>query len=287
MAKAFSVVSWNVEHLGASSKSTAERPARSVSDRLAPLFAVNPAPDVVALYEVEGAEVWREVMAGFPGYSFFITEGENTQEILVGIGPAVTGFMTQKLEFREHNPFLRPGSLLTVQPKGSDDEYAMLFLHLKSLRDAGGFGTRTDMIDRAFAFKKTLDKAVGGAANYMFLGDLNTMGMDYTFNRLANRRLEHLQVSEEQEISRLTYLAADSGMRVLSKDAPASWGDPKSASMRSNLDHVVATGGLRFKSFGGSDIELLGWPKEPDVTAQAKWMLDHSDHGLLRFQVEK
>ena len=57
-------------------------------------------------------------MAGFPGYSFFITEGENTQEILVGIGPAVTGFMTQKLEFREHNPFLRPGSLLTVKPKG-------------------------------------------------------------------------------------------------------------------------------------------------------------------------
>ena len=50
-------MSWNVEHLGASSKSTAERPARAVSDRLAPLFAVSPTPDVVALYEVEGAEV--------------------------------------------------------------------------------------------------------------------------------------------------------------------------------------------------------------------------------------
>lgn len=49
--------------------------------------------------------------------------------------------MTQKLEFREHNPFLRPGALLTVRPKSSDDEYALLFLHLKSLPDAGGFGT--------------------------------------------------------------------------------------------------------------------------------------------------
>lgn len=144
------------------------------------------------------------------------------------------------------------------------------------------------MIDRAFDFRKTLDKAAGGSANYILLGDLNTMGLDYTFNRLPNRRLEHARVSEKQEINRLSYLAIDNGMRVLTKTAPATWGDPRWATLRSNLDHVVATAGLSFRSFaGGAEVDVLGWPKEDDPARQAKWMLDHSDHGLLHFQVEK
>lgn len=71
MAKAFSVVSWNCEHW----KEKDPRNAARID------FLASQNADVIALYEVEGREVWRSVMDGLPGYSFFITEGQNTQEI--------------------------------------------------------------------------------------------------------------------------------------------------------------------------------------------------------------
>ena len=77
MAKAFSVASWNVRHFNGGDATNAERVA----------FLAAQEPDVVGIYEVEGKEVWRELMAWLPGYSFFITEGRNTQEILLRIGP--------------------------------------------------------------------------------------------------------------------------------------------------------------------------------------------------------
>ncbi len=67
--------------------------------------------------------------------------------------------------------------------------------------DPKGFGLRHDMIRRAFDFKKTLKNATkkeaerianetGGSvsatlplANYIFVGDLNTMGMDYIIQK--------------------------------------------------------------------------------------------------------
>src|SRR5262249_43242316 len=63
--------------------------------------------------------------------------------------------------------------------------YAILFLHLASGPDPRGMGLRDDMIERAFDFRKTLDKAEGGEgkAHYIFLGDLNTMGLEYPFNK--------------------------------------------------------------------------------------------------------
>ena len=121
MAKAFSVASWNCEHW----KNKDPRNARRVE------FLAAQKADVVALYEVEGSEVWRTVMEGLPGYSFFITEGRNTQEILLWIGPGVTAFLTQKIEFQAENAFMRPGALLTVRV--DDHYYALLFLHVASM----------------------------------------------------------------------------------------------------------------------------------------------------------
>ena len=165
MAKAFSVVSWNCEHWKENDPRNADRVG----------FLAEQEADVIALYEVEGAEVWRSVMEGLPGYSFFITEGQNTQEILVGIGPGVTGFLTQRVEFQSRNAFMRPGAFLTVRADGTD--YSMLFLHLASMPDARGFGLPTDMIERAFEFKGHLDEIVKGKANFMLMGDLNMMGL--------------------------------------------------------------------------------------------------------------
>jgi hypothetical protein len=273
MAKAFSVASWNVEHFQ-------DKEGRN-DKRIA--FLREQQPDVLAIYEVEGKEVWRQLMQKLPGYSFFITEGRNTQEILVGIGPGVTGFLTQRTEFNEGNVFMRPGSLLTVRADGED--YALLFLHVASWPDAGGFGLRADMIERAFKFRKTLDKAARRPANYLFLGDLNSMGLDYEYGKVG-RSVQHARVSAEQEISRLSYLAGKHSMRLATKNAGATWGNPSKPSMRSNLDHVVAADHLRFRQFDGADVDVRGWPKLP-ANEQADWMRNYSDHGLLYFEIEK
>src|SRR5262245_41681066 len=178
MAKAFSVVSWNVEHFGATEANTTEpnKPVKPIIDLLAAQNA-----DVVAVYEVVGSVVFDTITDAMPGYQFHITEGPQSQEILVGVKKTLSSFFTQKLEFKSGKSTMRPGALLTVKVDGKN--YPLLFLHLKSVTEPKGFGLRDDMTERAITFKKTLDEASGGAgkANYIFLGDLNTMGMNLTF----------------------------------------------------------------------------------------------------------
>ena len=109
MARAFSVASWNIEHMQSRDPRNAARVA----------FLAQHKPDVLALYEVEGKDVWREVMDAFPRYSFFITEGQNAQEILVGIGPRVTGFLTQRVEFQSRDAFMRGFAVLVLTDCGA------------------------------------------------------------------------------------------------------------------------------------------------------------------------
>jgi len=71
---------------------------------------------------------------------------------------------------------MRPGLLATFTLDGA--RYSLLFLHLASSNEPRGFGLRNDMAIRAIKFKKTLNEATAGSANYIFLGDLNTMGLD-------------------------------------------------------------------------------------------------------------
>lgn len=109
-------------------------------------------------------------------------------------------------------------------------------------------------------FRKTLDKAACKPANYLFLGDLNSMGLDYEYGKVG-RKVQHARVSAEQEIGRLSYLAGKHSMRLATKNAGATWGNPSRPSMRSNLDHVVAADHLRFRQFDGADVDVRGWPK--------------------------
>jgi exonuclease III len=270
MAKAFSVASWNIEHM----KDADPRNAARMQ------FLAGHKPDVLALYEVEGKDVWREVMAAFPKYSFFITEGQNTQEILLGVGPRVTGFLTQKVEFAGRQAYMRPGAFLTVRAGGTD--YSLLFLHVASDNDPRGFGLRADMIDRAFTFRAVLDKAAGGPANYMFLGDLNLMGMDFEHGKEAGR-IQRVQVTAQLEVTRLAYAAAAANMRVLPKTRTATWRD---LDQTSDLDWVVAANHLRFRCFAGAGaVDGRGWPALPEAE-QVPWTKDFSDHGLLYFEVQ-
>jgi hypothetical protein len=201
-----------------------------------------------------------------------------------GTRGGLTAFVTQRVEFRSRDAYMRPGALMTVEHKGA--YYPMLFLHLASMPDPRGFGLRTDMVDRAFQFKDDLDRVGPGKANYIFLGDLNSMGLDYVYGHEAapSRKLLHARASAEQEIARLEYEAGRRGMRVLAKNAPHTWRN--AGQTRSNLDHVVAADHLKFKSFGAAvDVDVLGWPKLP-ADAQKDWIGKLSDHALLYFEVQ-
>jgi len=147
-------------------------------------------PDMLALYEVESKEVFASVTAKFPGYTFQITEGEESQEILVG-GARLRSrlFFTQKLEFKSAPRRCDLG--YSLRSRWRVKSYLRAFSSIwRAANEPRGFGLRDDMAIRAIKFRKTLDAAAGGKANYLFLGDLNTMGLDYPYqksHRFADR----------------------------------------------------------------------------------------------------
>lgn len=268
MPKAFSVLSWNVEHF----KNTAR-----VAEVVQLLAQVN--PDVFAIYEVEGKEVFGELVARMPGYQFHITEGPQVQEILVGVRGGMTAFFTQKIEFRAGASAMRPGALLTVTVAGVN--YPVLFLHLSSGPDPRGWGLRDDMLERAIDFYATLQKGAAGApTNYLFLGDLNTMGLKYFFK--ANN------IGADIELQKVDALALKRGLRRLTKNHPHTWSNGSKSRLKpSSLDHVVAAGHLQFRQFDGADVKVMGWPEEPTTAAQDAWIKKYSDHGMLYFEVQR
>ncbi len=270
MTIAFSVASWNVEHF----KGVPGRVQRVVD------FMSAQAPDVFALYEVEGAEVFQALVSRMPNYTFHITEGPQVQEILLGVRHGLSAFFTQKLEFKVGVTALRPGALLTVTIDGA--YYPMLFLHTASGNDPRGLGLRDDMLARGCEFRRVLNIADRtGRANYIFLGDFNTMGMVYHYVSGRN-------IGPEDELAKLAAEAKRRNMRILTKDAPATWSNGSaSATPPANLDHVVAADHLKFTPFGQGEVTVRGWPKEESTADQDEWIRQYSDHGLLYFEVQK
>jgi len=270
MAKAFSLVSWNVEHF----RGSPDRIIRVVE------FMNEQKPDIFALLEVEGKDVFTELVTQMPGYQFHITEGRQTQEVLVGVKKNITAFFTQRTEFKSGNQYLRPGALVTLRI--DNQNYSILFLHNKSSSSPIGLGIRDDQFRRAFQFKrKVLDKAADGSgkANFLFLGDFNTMGMKYPYNQ---------SVEVKWELKKLEKDAKKVSMRRLTKNTEATWWNGSGSRYPpSDLDHVVASDHLEFKKFNGMDIDVRGWPSLDTIEEQNHWINQYSDHGLLYLVVEK
>ena len=275
MAKAFSVASWNVKHF----KGDPARVGRVVA------FLRQQNPDVFALYEVTGKIVFNDMEGMFPGYTFQITEGPETQEILLGVRNTLTAFITQRIEFKSGTTHMRPGLLCTITVDGA--HYSLLFLHLASSTRPRGMGLRDDMLYRAVKFRNVLDKAAGGQhkANYLFLGDLNTMGMAYPYDKDIDAKTElrkwDTRASQYYEMHRLE------------KSHEQTWsGGSTSSFAPANLDHVYAAKHLVFKQFKNAnndnvDIDVRGWVNEPNVPDQDAWIAKYSDHSLLYFEVQK
>lgn len=270
MAKAFTVASWNVEHF----KNNPNRTDLVIE------FMEEQSPDVMALYEVESNDVYNALVTKMPNYHFHITEGPQTQEILVGAKRTMTAFFTQKEEYKSGNTYLRPGAVLTVRVDEKD--YPLLFLHTKSSTKPIGLGLRDDMFDRAFKFKKYLDKLADnaglGQANFIFLGDLNTMGMKYPFKR---------EIIVDYELQKLDQGSKRVKMRRLKKNKPFTWWNGPGNLPMSNLDHVIASSHMKFKKFDDAEIDVRGWPEKETDEEKVEWIRTYSDHGLLFFQVEK
>jgi len=275
MAKAFSVASWNTHNLS----DDPERVGRVIS------FLKQQNPDVFALYEVKGKDVFADVTQLFPGYTCQITEGPQTQEILVGVRSTLTCFMTQRVEFKSTVPGMRPGLLATITVDGV--YYTLLFLHLASSDEPRGMGLRDDMLDKAVKLRGTLDKALGGKnkANYIFLGDLNIMGMDYPFQK---------DIESETELRKWDTRASQYyGMRRLKKAYDKTWyGGSASSLPPADIDHVYAAKHLVFKQFENpqnesADVDVRGWVNQPSAKAQDSWRDTYSDHSLLYFEVQK
>lgn len=296
MAKAFSVVSWNVEHFGKTSSSLSKEEkraalARKVKDVVSLLVEQN--ADVMAIYEVSGKSVYSEVCDQLPDYNFQITEGPQSQEILIGVRKKFRFFFTQLSGFKSGALALRPGALLTIRVDNID--YPILFLHLKSHRDPKGFGLRDDMLHNAMKLKGTLDdnhrRRTGNAdgySNFIFMGDLNTMGMKLSY--LDKQR----QITGIEELGRLqqrlSNTKSDINMTILEKTYSETLWRSESSSYKTSdvdLDHVVAAKHLQFKLFDGKPVAVRGWNELEDKSAQEAWVNKYSDHALLYFEIQK
>lgn len=276
MAKLFSVASWNVEHF------KGDGPDSARVDRVIE-FLAEQKPDIFGMFEVEGKAVFETLVQRMPNYTFQITEGQQTQEILIGVKRSITSLITQRTEYKSGTTHMRPGQLVSFMI--GQEKYAVLFLHLASGVDPRGMGLRDDMVMRAIDFKKALDKqaAPGKRANYIFLGDLNSMGLEYPGHNIPST--DELQ-KWDKEAKKAKYK-----MRRLPKTHANSWSNGSSSSIPdSALDHVFAADHLTFKTFAAADgsqaeVAVRGWTDAATPAAKDKWIKDHSDHSLLYFEV--
>jgi hypothetical protein len=78
-------------------------------------------------------------------------------------------------------------------------------------------------------------------------------------------------------------------MRRLAKTKETTWWNgPGTSLVPSNLDHVVASDHLKFKTFSpNAQIDVRGWASLATDAEKKNWITEYSDHSLLFFQVEK
>ncbi len=269
------ILSWNVEHFSG----LAGGPRAYRVERVADLI-LREAPDVFAIQEVTGRTVFGAFTRDLTDYSFTITEGPQSQDILVGVRAGLRTFITQRSEFKRNNPFLRPGMLVTVTTEDGRN-LPMLFNHLKSLPDPEGFGLRTAMIEHANSLWNALRRAGDGDVPFLLIGDLNLMGMQWSFSSTG--------VSQEEEIARTDRRFRRSGMKHLRKTYPATFSKGSSSRLpESDLDHVFAADHMEFADMGGgAEIRVAGWAELDDEADRDDWIARYSDHAPLIFTVTR
>ncbi len=268
----FSILSWNIEHFKGN-----EARVKKAADHIKQFD-----PDVFGLLEIENMDVLNLMKDHFPDYNFNITDGPETQEILVSYRQDKFDQVafTQKREFKAYNPYLRPGALLTL--RSGSIYYNILFLHMDSGTDAPAFGNRVEMFDHVWKLKKAIDK-MASKSNLVVLGDFNTMGMQYPKKSQKNPAFSGLA-----EIDAVGIFAAKSNMVLLEKEHDATW---TSTTMTSDLDHVLASDHLMVANAGNKpdgtpfQVRVSGW-QELSGSAKKTFVDTISDHCSLYIEIK-
>jgi hypothetical protein len=100
--------------------------------------------------------------------------------------------------------------------------------------------------------------------------------------------LRERDIDAPQELEKMRRFADRPGMKVMTKDEPASWSNRSTSSVApSDLDQVVAADHMTFRAFIGAEVQVNGWPKEPTAASQDEWITRYSDHGCLYLEVQK
>lgn len=274
MPATFSLLSWNVEHLRPNPNRTT-----LIADKIKEFD-----PDVFAIYEVEDISVSNLMNTHFPTYDFFITDGPQVQEILVGCrrGKFDQKIFTQKREFDAGNQFLRPGALLSLLIGGKF--YNMLFLHTDSGTDASAFGNRFEMMDKVKKLAKAINRKYPNSG-LLVTGDLNTMGMVFPTNTKKNQR-----VTAEDEINGMMTLFAKHGITIAPKEHNATWLSDNATYM-SNLDHVLHNANITLNVLGQNaanedyTVKVDGW-QGLTKSQQLTFLANYSDHCLLYCEIQ-
>lgn len=275
----FTVSAWNVEFFGSKRKGDNNADVLARIDRVFNYLRTEIDTDIYAIFEANGAQVFSQATTLFPEYSWQITEGSGSQDILIGARRPV--FVTERTEFgKGFNGPLRPGALVSVVDDG--ETYSMLFLHLKAADAAIDFGVRVHQHEKARSLRKALDRTAPGdeRANFIVAGDLNSVGLDLSFSPKDIELVDEVARLKEMYSSRWDL------MPVREKTHPTTfWNGPGSSDDPSDLDHIAAAQRVHFAPVGGAEVEVKGWPEEATDEAKAQWISDFSDHALLRFEV--
>ncbi len=280
----FSFLVWNVERFQA----TNSQRIRKVADHIR-----NQDPDVLCILEFMGksgandpgepkGEARRLISEFLTDYDFGLTDSKRRLEILTGWkrNRFDQVLYTQRREFDARNPNLRPGGLLSLRESGASAFHNLLFLHTDSGRSKRDYDNRQDMFKRIWKLKRALAALPiqQGEPRLIALGDLNTMGRKAVNNQPS--------ISMNDEVNQLAQDALANGMRMLSKSFDRTWSRP-SGSLRSNLDHVIASSDLQFQQwFYASEpnnvfeVDVHGWN---DLTGQTRrsFIETISDHCSL------
>lgn len=270
---AFTFLSWNVEHF-------APDPDRTelVADVIKSAHPAGKPIDVMGILEVKHVDVTELMLQHFPEYDFYLTDGPQVQEILVGVRRGVFDqkIFTQKREFKAGNDHLRPGALMSLREAGSTVWTQLLYLHTDSGTTAGDFGNRFDMFAKVAKMRAALSKQAEGSDRLIALGDLNTMGLNY-----PNRNRIKIKGADE-----IRELAVFTKLTLARKDVPATWRDANGKIRDSDLDHVLYSPGLTLAPLGvtpegvPTEIHTAGWPKLLDGD-QLGFVRTISDHAVL------
>jgi hypothetical protein len=261
----FSIAVWNVEKFKA-----APQRVQAVGQLIA-----KHAPDVFGILEFLDKNAARRLVRGaaFAGYDFAFTDSEAGIEILVGCkrGVFAQTLFTQRRELQVGNRRLRPGGLLSVLEPGASAFTNILFLHTDSGRDATAFRNRRAMFGKIWSLRRALAALPeqGGKPRLIALGDLNTMGVTGG-------------ASGAQEIASLQQEAQQQAMRMLPKTHEHTWSSD--GRRKSNLDHVLASTELRFKTPAGAaapaEVLVDGWVNRSGQE-RLNFVRNISDHALL------